>query len=146
MTQPFSNEFFFFQNAMRATIETHDDSNSLPPVKVLVSLGGEDLSIKVCGNVYLPQIFTLSRICVSLLRRLQAVSPETLTHILSAPGSEGVCVETWVCVCVFLTSMSYLWAAPTSLIEPIKVQLMLQINLYCYCCCNKMKSVWCYVS
>lgn len=35
------------QNAMRATIETHDHSNNLPPIKVLVSLGGEDMSIKV---------------------------------------------------------------------------------------------------
>ncbi|KAG7240176.1 hypothetical protein INR49_027242 [Caranx melampygus] len=34
-------------NAMRATIETHDNSNHLPPIKVLVSLGGEDMSIKV---------------------------------------------------------------------------------------------------
>uniref|UniRef100_A0A8C9XUR4 Protein-serine/threonine kinase n=1 Tax=Sander lucioperca TaxID=283035 RepID=A0A8C9XUR4_SANLU len=34
-------------NAMRATIETHDDSNNLPPIKVMVSLGDEDMSIKV---------------------------------------------------------------------------------------------------
>ncbi|CAJ1081500.1 pyruvate dehydrogenase (acetyl-transferring) kinase isozyme 2%2C mitochondrial [Xyrichtys novacula] len=39
--------FELFKNAMRATIETHDDSNNLPPVQVLVSLGGEDLSIRV---------------------------------------------------------------------------------------------------
>uniref|UniRef100_A0AAQ5YA13 Protein-serine/threonine kinase n=1 Tax=Amphiprion ocellaris TaxID=80972 RepID=A0AAQ5YA13_AMPOC len=35
------------QNAMRATIETHESSNNLPPIQVLVSLGGEDMSIKV---------------------------------------------------------------------------------------------------
>lgn len=32
---------------MRATVETHEDSLTLPPVKVRVSLGGEDLTIKV---------------------------------------------------------------------------------------------------
>ncbi|KAI3365477.1 hypothetical protein L3Q82_010564 [Scortum barcoo] len=39
--------FELFKNAMRATIETHENSNSLPPIQVMVSLGGEDLSIKV---------------------------------------------------------------------------------------------------
>ncbi|XP_072304573.1 pyruvate dehydrogenase (acetyl-transferring) kinase isozyme 2, mitochondrial [Eucyclogobius newberryi] len=39
--------FELFKNAMRATIETHEDSIELPPIKVLVSLGGEDMSIKV---------------------------------------------------------------------------------------------------
>lgn len=32
---------------MRATIEYHDNSNNLPPIQVMVSLGGEDMSIKV---------------------------------------------------------------------------------------------------
>lgn len=32
---------------MRATIETHENSDRLPPVHVLVSLGDEDVSIKV---------------------------------------------------------------------------------------------------
>lgn len=35
------------QNAMRATVETHETSATLPPVKVRVSLGSEDLTIKV---------------------------------------------------------------------------------------------------
>lgn len=37
---------------MRATIETHESSRTLPPIKVMVALGGEDLSIKVsvCSN------------------------------------------------------------------------------------------------
>ncbi|XP_023262583.1 pyruvate dehydrogenase (acetyl-transferring) kinase isozyme 2, mitochondrial-like [Seriola lalandi dorsalis] len=39
--------FELFKNAMRATIETHECSNNLPPIKVWVSLGGEDMSIKV---------------------------------------------------------------------------------------------------
>lgn len=38
---------FLSQNAMRATIETHETSNNLPPIQVMVSLGGEDMSIKV---------------------------------------------------------------------------------------------------
>uniref|UniRef100_A0A671U0N1 Protein-serine/threonine kinase n=1 Tax=Sparus aurata TaxID=8175 RepID=A0A671U0N1_SPAAU len=34
-------------NAMRATIETHEASRTLPPIKVMIALGGEDLSIKM---------------------------------------------------------------------------------------------------
>lgn len=37
------------QNAMRATVESHESSLVLPPIKVMVALGEEDLSIKVCG-------------------------------------------------------------------------------------------------
>lgn len=37
------------QNAMRATVESHESSLVLPPVKVMVALGEEDLSIKVRG-------------------------------------------------------------------------------------------------
>ena len=36
------------QNAMRATVESHESSLVLPPIKVMVALGEEDLSIKVC--------------------------------------------------------------------------------------------------
>lgn len=32
---------------MRATIENHEASRILPPIKVMIALGGEDLSIKV---------------------------------------------------------------------------------------------------
>uniref|UniRef100_A0A8C2HVP7 Protein-serine/threonine kinase n=1 Tax=Cyprinus carpio TaxID=7962 RepID=A0A8C2HVP7_CYPCA len=39
--------FELFKNAMRATIENHETSSTLPPIKVTVALGGEDLSIKV---------------------------------------------------------------------------------------------------
>lgn len=35
---------------MRATIECHENSNNLPPIQVMISLGGEDMSIKVSGN------------------------------------------------------------------------------------------------
>lgn len=35
---------------MRATIDTHESSNDLPPVQVLVSLGDEDMSIRVGGT------------------------------------------------------------------------------------------------
>lgn len=37
----------FWQNAMRATVETHEMSATLPSIKVRVSLGSEDLTIKV---------------------------------------------------------------------------------------------------
>ena len=39
--------YFLWQNAMRATVETHETSITLPPIKVRVSLGSEDLTIKV---------------------------------------------------------------------------------------------------
>ncbi|KAJ8365103.1 hypothetical protein SKAU_G00139340 [Synaphobranchus kaupii] len=45
--------FELFKNAMRATIENHETSSSLPPIQVMVAIGGEDLSIKMsdqgCG-------------------------------------------------------------------------------------------------
>uniref|UniRef100_A0AAY4E0J6 Protein-serine/threonine kinase n=1 Tax=Denticeps clupeoides TaxID=299321 RepID=A0AAY4E0J6_9TELE len=39
--------FELFKNAMRATVETHESSLTLPPIKVRVSLGSEDLTIKM---------------------------------------------------------------------------------------------------
>ncbi|NXS60062.1 PDK2 kinase, partial [Brachypteracias leptosomus] len=39
--------FELFKNAMRATVESHENSPRLPPIKVMVALGQEDLSIKM---------------------------------------------------------------------------------------------------
>ncbi|KAL3044015.1 hypothetical protein OYC64_003783 [Pagothenia borchgrevinki] len=39
--------FELFKNAMRATVETHETSITLPSIKVRVSLGTEDLTIKM---------------------------------------------------------------------------------------------------
>ncbi|XP_062870057.1 pyruvate dehydrogenase kinase, isozyme 4 [Trichomycterus rosablanca] len=39
--------FELFKNSMRATVETHEDSTHLPPIKVRISLGSEDLTIKM---------------------------------------------------------------------------------------------------
>ncbi|NXU49086.1 PDK2 kinase, partial [Turnix velox] len=39
--------FELFKNAMRATVESHENSPHLPPVRVMVALGQEDLSIKM---------------------------------------------------------------------------------------------------
>ncbi|XP_076864925.1 pyruvate dehydrogenase kinase, isozyme 4 [Brachyhypopomus gauderio] len=39
--------FELFKNAMRATVETHENSTHLPPIKVTVALGSEDLTIKM---------------------------------------------------------------------------------------------------
>lgn len=36
---------------MRATVETHEASLTLPPIKVRVSLGSEDLTIKVASRL-----------------------------------------------------------------------------------------------
>uniref|UniRef100_A0A672YVM7 Protein-serine/threonine kinase n=1 Tax=Sphaeramia orbicularis TaxID=375764 RepID=A0A672YVM7_9TELE len=46
--------FELFKNAMRATIENHEASRTLPPITVLVALGGEDLSIKAGFGYGLP--------------------------------------------------------------------------------------------
>ena len=35
---------------MRATVESHENSPQLPTIRVLVALGQEDLSIKVCAG------------------------------------------------------------------------------------------------
>ncbi|XP_061448209.1 pyruvate dehydrogenase kinase, isozyme 2 isoform X3 [Rhineura floridana] len=39
--------FELFKNAMRATVESHESSPTFPPIKVMVSLGQEDLSIRM---------------------------------------------------------------------------------------------------
>lgn len=39
--------FELFKNAMRATIENHDEGSNLPPIQVMVAIGGEDLTIKM---------------------------------------------------------------------------------------------------
>ncbi|NWQ83297.1 PDK2 kinase, partial [Columbina picui] len=39
--------FELFKNAMRATVESHESSPRLPPVRVMVALGQEDLAIKM---------------------------------------------------------------------------------------------------
>lgn len=39
--------FELFKNAMRATIENHKDGCNLPPIQVMVAVGGEDLTIKM---------------------------------------------------------------------------------------------------
>ncbi|XP_069093919.1 pyruvate dehydrogenase kinase, isozyme 2 isoform X2 [Pleurodeles waltl] len=39
--------FELFKNAMRATVEHHSSNPSLPPIKVMVALGGEDVAIKM---------------------------------------------------------------------------------------------------
>uniref|UniRef100_A0A8C2YGC2 Protein-serine/threonine kinase n=1 Tax=Coturnix japonica TaxID=93934 RepID=A0A8C2YGC2_COTJA len=39
--------FELFKNAMRATVESHENSPQLPAIRVLVALGQEDLSIKM---------------------------------------------------------------------------------------------------
>ncbi|KAG8140134.1 hypothetical protein E2320_002863, partial [Naja naja] len=38
--------FELFKNAMRATVESHESSLTLPPIQVMVALGEEDLSIR----------------------------------------------------------------------------------------------------
>ncbi|TRY56646.1 hypothetical protein DNTS_030360 [Danionella cerebrum] len=44
--------FELFKNAMRATIENNKEGSGLPPIQVMVAVGGEDLTIKMsdCGG------------------------------------------------------------------------------------------------
>lgn len=39
--------FELFKNSLRAVVETHGDSDTLPPIRVLVTQGSEDVSIKI---------------------------------------------------------------------------------------------------
>ena len=39
----------FFQNAMRAVVEQHGSSVDIPPLKVLITKGRQDLTVKVCS-------------------------------------------------------------------------------------------------
>lgn len=44
--------FELFKNSLRAVVETHGDSGSLPPIKIILTKGEEDVSIKISG-IYL---------------------------------------------------------------------------------------------
>uniref|UniRef100_A0A8C7J6S2 Protein-serine/threonine kinase n=1 Tax=Oncorhynchus kisutch TaxID=8019 RepID=A0A8C7J6S2_ONCKI len=72
--------FELFKNAMRATVETHEMALHLPPVKVRVSLGSEDLTIKISdrgGGVPLRKI-------ERLFSYMYSTAPMSLT--LCVPG------------------------------------------------------------
>ncbi|KAM6959457.1 pyruvate dehydrogenase kinase, isozyme 4 [Aplochiton taeniatus] len=75
--------FELFKNAMRATVETHESSPTLPPVKVRVSLGPEDLTIKMSdkgGGVPLRKIERLFSYMYST-----APSPVDIDNSRNAP-------------------------------------------------------------
>ncbi|KAL0961881.1 hypothetical protein UPYG_G00332830 [Umbra pygmaea] len=75
--------FELFKNAMRATVETHENAVHLPPVKVRVSLGTEDLTIKISdrgGGVPLRKIERLFSYMYST-----APSPVHLDNSRNAP-------------------------------------------------------------
>jgi pyruvate dehydrogenase kinase 2/3/4 len=39
--------FELFKNSMRAVMETHQESDSIPPIQVTIALGKEDISVKI---------------------------------------------------------------------------------------------------
>ncbi|XP_027031674.1 pyruvate dehydrogenase kinase, isozyme 4 [Tachysurus fulvidraco] len=68
--------FELFKNAMRATVETHENCMHLPPIKVRVSLGDEDLTIKMSdrgGGVPLRKI-------ERLFSYMYSTAPSPVTH------------------------------------------------------------------
>uniref|UniRef100_A0A3B5KQ27 Protein-serine/threonine kinase n=1 Tax=Xiphophorus couchianus TaxID=32473 RepID=A0A3B5KQ27_9TELE len=86
--------FELFKNAMRATVETHETSPSLPPIKVRVSLGNEDLTIKAGFGYGLPisrlyakyfqgdlQLYSMEGYGTSAVIYLKALSSESVERL-----------------------------------------------------------------
>lgn len=52
--------FELFKNSMRAVMEHHGDKiNAVPPIKVAIVQGHEDISVKVCFTLYWLMIFLM---------------------------------------------------------------------------------------
>uniref|UniRef100_A0A4W4FJZ2 Protein-serine/threonine kinase n=1 Tax=Electrophorus electricus TaxID=8005 RepID=A0A4W4FJZ2_ELEEL len=66
--------FELFKNSMRATIENHEASSTLPPIKVMVALGREDLSIK-------PIINQMSSTCDLHLYPMEDYGTDAVIHM-----------------------------------------------------------------
>lgn len=84
------------QNAMRATIETHESSNNLPPIQVMVSLGREDMSIKVGCKLQLLQKGQM------ISSGLFWVNAEGVTQWSSSNSRVLVCFVFACCLCLCL--------------------------------------------
>ena len=54
--------FSVFKNAMRAVVEQHGSSIDIPPLKILITKGKQDLTIKVSGTCvkYDPKYYVFS--------------------------------------------------------------------------------------
>uniref|UniRef100_A0A7N6AXX2 Protein-serine/threonine kinase n=1 Tax=Anabas testudineus TaxID=64144 RepID=A0A7N6AXX2_ANATE len=86
--------FELFKNAMRATVETHEMSPALPPIKVRVALGSEDLTIKAGFGYGLPisrlyakyfqgdlQLYSMEGFGTSAVIYLKALSSESVERL-----------------------------------------------------------------
>ncbi|XP_043073706.1 pyruvate dehydrogenase kinase, isozyme 4 isoform X2 [Puntigrus tetrazona] len=86
--------FELFKNAMRATVETHETSLHLPTIKVRVSLGSEDLTIKAGFGYGLPisrlyakyfqgdlQLYSMEGYGTSAVIYLKALSTESIERL-----------------------------------------------------------------
>lgn len=91
---------------MRATIETHDNSNNLPPIQVLVSLGDEDVSIKVgCKSQLLEIVIFVKTERLNNAYGIQSLSFRNViasrwVSALKWPGGVGVKGNVGVFLCV----------------------------------------------
>ena len=62
----------FFQNAMRAVVEQHGSSVDIPPLKVLITKGRQDLTVKVCNLTDEP--YLLHSACSNVASQFLATS------------------------------------------------------------------------
>ncbi|XP_046937009.1 pyruvate dehydrogenase kinase, isozyme 2 isoform X2 [Lynx rufus] len=100
--------FELFKNAMRATVESHESSLVLPPIKVMVALGEEDLSIKMSdrgGGVPLRKIERLFSYMYSTAPTPQPGTGGTplVRRLLSSPPRPHLLKD----ACLFTSSNSH---------------------------------------
>ncbi|TMS15661.1 [Pyruvate dehydrogenase (acetyl-transferring)] kinase isozyme 2, mitochondrial [Larimichthys crocea] len=92
--------FELFKNAMRATIETHEASRTLPPIKVMVALGGEDLSIKGDLQLYSMEgsgtdaVIHLKALSTDSVERLPVFNKTALRHYKLSLEADDWCIPT----------------------------------------------------
>lgn len=73
---------------MRATIETHENSDRLPPVHVMVSLGDEDVSIKVRTDQLFFLPLKVGVVTLSLFTLLSVAPCLCLNRLCNLPSDQ----------------------------------------------------------
>lgn len=79
--------FEILKNSLRATVDTHGNNTSLPPLKVIIVNGGEDVSIKISDegggipNSKMPKIWSYKAVGDSSTRLDNAVLSEVKDYL-----------------------------------------------------------------